>query len=183
MDLMRAVLQHAASYPPEYKTTMSDFIEKNANDDGIDRRGFLKCMAWAGTGDAREARRRNLRGISPPKSERVRKTRIPTTSLLTRPIPGSHERLNLQSSPGGCRRWPGSRRPHPSWPAANRVPSTRERTFAKAVSRAVEISSPKDEKPLRREPEGRRLLSFRKTVCAHLGCPGMASCQSAFPKA
>src|SRR6516165_7642527 len=50
MDLMRAVLQHAASYPPEYKTTMSDFIEKNSNDDGIDRRGFLKCMAWAGTG-------------------------------------------------------------------------------------------------------------------------------------
>jgi 3',5'-cyclic-AMP phosphodiesterase len=29
---------------------MSDFIENNANDDGIDRRGFLKCMAWAGTG-------------------------------------------------------------------------------------------------------------------------------------
>ena len=29
---------------------MSDFIETNANDDGIDRRGFLKCMAWAGTG-------------------------------------------------------------------------------------------------------------------------------------
>src|SRR6516164_7974946 len=29
---------------------MSDFIEKNTSDDGIDRRGFLKCMAWAGTG-------------------------------------------------------------------------------------------------------------------------------------
>jgi Icc protein len=29
---------------------MSDFIEANTNDDGIDRRGFLKCMAWAGTG-------------------------------------------------------------------------------------------------------------------------------------
>src|SRR5271168_3395356 len=29
---------------------MSDFIETNTNDDGIDRRGFLKCMAWAGTG-------------------------------------------------------------------------------------------------------------------------------------
>jgi hypothetical protein len=28
---------------------MSDFIETNTNDDGIDRRGFLKCMAWAGT--------------------------------------------------------------------------------------------------------------------------------------
>jgi 3',5'-cyclic-AMP phosphodiesterase len=29
---------------------MSDFIETNTNDDGVDRRGFLKCMAWAGTG-------------------------------------------------------------------------------------------------------------------------------------
>src|ERR1700757_4804160 len=24
--------------------------EQNGNNDGIDRRGFLKCMAWAGTG-------------------------------------------------------------------------------------------------------------------------------------
>jgi 3',5'-cyclic-AMP phosphodiesterase len=29
---------------------MSDFIEKNLDQDGVDRRGFLKCMAWAGTG-------------------------------------------------------------------------------------------------------------------------------------
>jgi 3',5'-cyclic AMP phosphodiesterase CpdA len=29
---------------------MSDFIEKDETHDGIDRRGFLKCMAWAGTG-------------------------------------------------------------------------------------------------------------------------------------
>ena len=29
---------------------MSDYIKKNLNPDGIDRRGFLKCMAWAGTG-------------------------------------------------------------------------------------------------------------------------------------
>jgi hypothetical protein len=29
---------------------MSAFIETNTNDDGVDRRGFLKCMAWAGTG-------------------------------------------------------------------------------------------------------------------------------------
>src|SRR5215470_4922250 len=29
---------------------MGDFIKKNLNPDGIDRRGFLKCMAWAGTG-------------------------------------------------------------------------------------------------------------------------------------
>ena len=28
----------------------SDEIQLNRNHDGIDRRGFLKCMAWAGTG-------------------------------------------------------------------------------------------------------------------------------------
>jgi 3',5'-cyclic-AMP phosphodiesterase len=29
---------------------MSNYIKENLNKDGIDRRGFLKCMAWAGTG-------------------------------------------------------------------------------------------------------------------------------------
>ncbi len=29
---------------------MLDHILHNHNDDGVDRRGFLKCMAWAGTG-------------------------------------------------------------------------------------------------------------------------------------
>src|SRR6516165_2457127 len=29
---------------------MSDIIAHNLDRDGIDRRGFLKCMAWAGTG-------------------------------------------------------------------------------------------------------------------------------------
>lgn len=29
---------------------MSDYITHDHSDDGIDRRGFLKCMAWAGTG-------------------------------------------------------------------------------------------------------------------------------------
>ncbi len=29
---------------------MSDYIIHDDNDDGIDRRGFLKCMAGAGTG-------------------------------------------------------------------------------------------------------------------------------------
>ena len=29
---------------------MADFIRDNNNKDGIDRRGFLQCMAWAGTG-------------------------------------------------------------------------------------------------------------------------------------
>ena len=29
---------------------MSNYIEKDTTHDGIDRRGFLKCMAWAGAG-------------------------------------------------------------------------------------------------------------------------------------
>jgi 3',5'-cyclic-AMP phosphodiesterase len=29
---------------------MSDFITENSHEDHLDRRGFLKCMAWAGTG-------------------------------------------------------------------------------------------------------------------------------------
>src|SRR5580704_8472075 len=29
---------------------MGKIIRENLNPDGIDRRGFLKCMAWAGTG-------------------------------------------------------------------------------------------------------------------------------------
>ena len=31
---------------------MSDYISHDHEHDGIDRRGFLKCMAWAGTGVA-----------------------------------------------------------------------------------------------------------------------------------
>src|SRR5947209_16365829 len=30
--------------------TMKNLIPQNESNDGIDRRGFLKCMAWAGTG-------------------------------------------------------------------------------------------------------------------------------------
>ncbi len=29
---------------------MSNYIKENLENDGVDRRGFLKCMAWAGTG-------------------------------------------------------------------------------------------------------------------------------------
>jgi 3',5'-cyclic AMP phosphodiesterase CpdA len=33
-----------------FEPSPSDLIKHNHNHDGIDRRGFLKCMAWAGTG-------------------------------------------------------------------------------------------------------------------------------------
>jgi hypothetical protein len=32
------------------RPAVSDYIQHDHSDDGIDRRGFLKCMAWAGTG-------------------------------------------------------------------------------------------------------------------------------------
>src|ERR1700683_4140358 len=32
------------------ESKMSKFILHDHNDDGINRRGFLECMAWAGTG-------------------------------------------------------------------------------------------------------------------------------------
>jgi len=30
--------------------TKEKFIQHDHNQDGLDRRGFLECMAWAGTG-------------------------------------------------------------------------------------------------------------------------------------
>src|SRR5579863_4523673 len=33
-----------------YLAADADHIDHNTENDGVDRRGFLKCMAWAGTG-------------------------------------------------------------------------------------------------------------------------------------
>src|SRR6202158_3299028 len=35
---------------PDKKQDLIDQNLQDLNDDGVDRRGFLKCMAWAGTG-------------------------------------------------------------------------------------------------------------------------------------
>jgi len=35
---------------PDKKQDLIDQTLQNLNNDGVDRRGFLKCMAWAGTG-------------------------------------------------------------------------------------------------------------------------------------
>ena len=32
------------------RPTGSNYITNDQSDDGVDRRGFLRCMAWAGTG-------------------------------------------------------------------------------------------------------------------------------------
>ena len=35
---------------PDKKQDLIDQKLQDLNNDGVDRRGFLKCMAWAGTG-------------------------------------------------------------------------------------------------------------------------------------
>src|SRR3954454_14592205 len=40
--------RRTTSSPLEHR--MSNYITDDHSDDGVDRRGFLKCMAWAGTG-------------------------------------------------------------------------------------------------------------------------------------
>src|SRR5580658_1444446 len=46
-------IQNVANYGGQMPDKKQDFIDQNLqdlNNDGVDRRGFLKCMAWAGTG-------------------------------------------------------------------------------------------------------------------------------------
>ena len=43
----------------------NDAIFHDHNDDGVDRRGFLKCMAWAGTGAVWWRRAASLEGLTP----------------------------------------------------------------------------------------------------------------------
>jgi 3',5'-cyclic-AMP phosphodiesterase len=42
--------RRANRLPERMKTSMGDLVKENLDRDGIDRRGFLKCMAWAETG-------------------------------------------------------------------------------------------------------------------------------------
>jgi hypothetical protein len=46
----RALRPHLNDNHTLDRTAMNDHITHNHTNDGIDRRGFLKCMAWAGTG-------------------------------------------------------------------------------------------------------------------------------------
>src|ERR1700693_3146553 len=48
LDDRRRTDKTAAQRIRRYK--MSNYIDRDHNHDGIDRRGFLKCMAWVGTG-------------------------------------------------------------------------------------------------------------------------------------
>jgi hypothetical protein len=91
---------------PAPKSAWSTRIFRDNGCRGDSNRGFLlrshQNRKGAEVGFGRETYRSYLRGISSSKSERVRRTWIPTTSLVNHPIPGSHKRLNLQRSQGGC---------------------------------------------------------------------------------
>jgi len=50
MYLMMGALRHAQSPINQSTNHYVRLHRSNTNDDGVDRRGFLKCMAWAGTG-------------------------------------------------------------------------------------------------------------------------------------
>jgi len=48
-----ATMEVSSFFVPDlkkYSMNKDDIIRSDHNDDGIDRKGFIKCMAWAGTG-------------------------------------------------------------------------------------------------------------------------------------
>jgi hypothetical protein len=50
---VQLITQNVINYGGQMPHKKQDLIDQNLqdlNDDGVDRRGFLKCMAWAGTG-------------------------------------------------------------------------------------------------------------------------------------
>src|SRR5690348_6131317 len=47
---MQAIQRESELMSSKRKTDDQDILHDNDHKDGIDRRGFLKCMAWAGTG-------------------------------------------------------------------------------------------------------------------------------------
>src|SRR5438552_1817474 len=52
-DSRQLSIQNATNYGGEMPDKKQDLIDQklqDLNNDGVDRRGFLKCMAWAGTG-------------------------------------------------------------------------------------------------------------------------------------
>ena len=61
-DLPQLSTQNARNQGGQMANKKQDFIDQNLqdlNDDGVDRRGFLKCMAWAGTGNVKSRKEQN----------------------------------------------------------------------------------------------------------------------------
>ncbi|HYR57606.1 MAG TPA: metallophosphoesterase [Chthoniobacteraceae bacterium] len=76
---------------------MSDYIEQNLDRDGIDRRGFLKCMAWAGTGAAYFLSGGVLRSAS--LSDLAARPALTAKDLLFVQISDSHIGFNKEANP------------------------------------------------------------------------------------
>jgi hypothetical protein len=69
---------------------MGHNIIHDHDDDGIDRRGFLRCMAWAGTGMAWIAGSGVLKSAPLPRLGRAADSRLATGDFVFAQISDSH---------------------------------------------------------------------------------------------
>ena len=77
---------------------MSDYISHDHEHDGIDRRGFLKCMAWASTGSAVDSKRWRPR-VKDPCPNREDGSSLPkATDLSFLQISDSHIGFNKDAN-------------------------------------------------------------------------------------
>ena len=75
-----------------------DLILHNHNNDGVDRRGFLKCMAWAGTGALFVMKGGILRSYSLSNPSALREG-VPAGDLSFIQISDSHMGFNKAANP------------------------------------------------------------------------------------
>lgn len=75
-----------------------ELILDNHNDDGVDRRGFLKCMAWAGTGALFVMKGGILRSYSLSDSSALR-AGVPAGELIFIQISDSHMGFDKAANP------------------------------------------------------------------------------------
>ena len=75
-----------------------DLILHNHNHDGVDRRGFLKCMAWAGTGALFVMKGGILRSYSLSNPSALRED-VPAGDLSFIQISDSHMGFNKAANP------------------------------------------------------------------------------------
>jgi 3',5'-cyclic AMP phosphodiesterase CpdA len=80
-------------------TKVKDEILHDHNNDGIDRRGFLKCMAWAGTGALCVMQGGVLRSYSLSRLSDLGAAKSPTGELSFVQISDSHMGFNKPANP------------------------------------------------------------------------------------
>src|ERR1041385_2870489 len=84
--------------PPRTERHMDQHLDHDHNGDGVDRRGFLKCMAWAGTGMVWAVNRGCLSSVS---LGSLRKLGPPTLkgTLFFSQISDSHIGFSKEANP------------------------------------------------------------------------------------